>query len=209
VISAAQLLAGYANGIFPMARAADDPELLWFEPRTRGILPVGGLHVSRSMRRHLRRCDWTLALNRDFDGVLAGCADRDETWINAPLAQLYRDLHRGGDAHSIEVRDGAALIGGVFGVTIGGAFFGESMFSARSNASKTALMVLSVHLARCGFTLFDTQFPTAHLTSLGGQTLSQAAYLRRLFPAMQRPADITARPLPSLHEVMQASTQTS
>ncbi|WBU65649.1 leucyl/phenylalanyl-tRNA--protein transferase [Paracoccus aerodenitrificans] len=204
------MLWGYANGIFPMAVSAHDPALHWFDPSHRGIFPVGDVHISRSMRRHLRHITWQATLNQDFAGTLAGCADRDETWINAPLVSLYTKLFRSGHACSLEVRDADGdLIGGVFGITIGGAFFGESMFSHRENASKAALILLSEHLRHCGFTLFDTQYPTTHLQSLGGQTISRATYRRRLARAIRIGADIRSRPLPSFQAVLQARTQTS
>ncbi|MDO5605103.1 MAG: leucyl/phenylalanyl-tRNA--protein transferase [Paracoccus sp. (in: a-proteobacteria)] len=203
------MLWGYANGIFPMAQSADDPELHWFDPHQRGILPVGGVHASRSMRRHLRHAGWRAVLNGDFAGVIAGCAARDETWINAPLVALYQELHAAGHADSLEIRDGDALIGGVFGVTIGGAFFGESMFSRRRDASKAALLWMSAHLAACGFTLFDTQYPSAHLASLGGQTISRAEYHDRLAQAVVIRADLRAQPLPGPDQVLQLNTQTS
>lgn len=208
-LSAAQMLAGYAQGVFPMAESAGDPQLYWFDPVLRGILPVGGVHVSRSMRRHLRRCGWQAALNRDFEATVAGCAARDETWINAELGRLYRDLHRIGHAHSLEIYEGETLIGGTFGLTLGGAFFAESMFSRRRDASKAALIWLSVHLAGCGFTLWDTQYPSAHLASMGGQTITRADYRHRLALAVRRQADITARPLPDRQALLQAITQTS
>ncbi|MBA4490377.1 leucyl/phenylalanyl-tRNA--protein transferase [Paracoccus sp. S1E-3] len=203
------MLWAYANGIFPMAGSAEDPSLHWLDPSRRGVMPVGGVHASASMRRHLRRCTWRLTLNSHFCDVVRACAARSETWINADLHRVYGDLHHMGRAHSIEVLDGDELVGAVFGLTIGAAFFGESMFSHRTNASKTALLVLSIHLKASGFTLFDTQYPTPHLQSLGGQTISRGEYRRRLAEAIQRPADIAARPLPSFQAVLQAMTQTS
>ena len=143
MITAREMLWGYANGIFPMAAAAEDPELHWFDPVERGILPVGGVHVSRSMRRHLRQSGWHATLNRDFMAVVQGCARPGDTWINAPLTALYLELHAIGHAHSMEIRDGDRIVGGIFGLSLGGAFFGESMFSARRNGSKAALIWLS------------------------------------------------------------------
>ncbi|TXB69379.1 leucyl/phenylalanyl-tRNA--protein transferase [Paracoccus aurantiacus] len=203
------MLWGYANGIFPMAVSASDPSLHWFDPPQRGILPIGGLHVSRSMRRHLRGCGWRLALNTDFAAVVDSCAARPETWINAPLQRIYAELHDAGRAHSLEAYDGSALVGGIFGLSIGGAFFGESMFSRAGNGSKAALLALSAHLANCGFLLFDTQYPTPHLQSLGGLTISRAEYHRRLTRALAAPADITRRPLPDIQAISQLNTQTS
>lgn len=209
MISPQELLAGYANGIFPMARSADDPELLWFDPRLRGIMPVGGCHASRSLRRFLRHSGWHATLNRDFLGVVAGCADRPETWINAPLVDLYDRLHQAGFAHSLEIWDGEVLAGGIFGVSLRGAFFGESMFSTRRNGSKAALLWLSRHLAQCGFTLFDTQYLTPHLASMGGVEIPRTHYRRLLAEALAVEADIGTLPLPGLDQILQEITQTS
>jgi leucyl/phenylalanyl-tRNA--protein transferase len=197
------MLAAYAQGVFPMAQSASDPQLYWFEPGLRGILPVGGVHVSRSMRRFLRHCKWKASLDRDFTGVVMGCADRPETWINPQLLALYQEMFRLGHAHSIEVHDGDDLIGGMFGLVIGGAFFAESMFSRRPNASKAAMIWVSGHLARSGFTLWDTQYPNPHLASMGGLTIPRAEYRRRLAVALRQRADFLARPLPPAHAVLQ------
>lgn len=209
MITPREMLWGYANGIFPMAAAADDPVLHWFDPAERGVLPIGGVHTSRQMRRHLRQSGWRATLNGDFAAVVQGCADRDDTWINAPLFALYQDLHDLGHAHSLEIRAGNQIVGGIFGLTIGGAFFGESMFSAQRNGSKAALIWLSAHLDGCGFTLFDTQYPTPHLASMGGQTIPRAAYRQRLARAIRQDADIRSRPLPEAQPLWQPSTQTS
>lgn len=208
-LTAERLLFAYAQGVFPMAEAAGSTQLYWFDPPERGILPVGGLHMSRSMRRFLARSDWHATVNRDFAGVVAGCADRPETWINAPLMRLYAELHDIGHAHSLEVWQGERLIGGTYGVSLGGAFFAESMFSRRTNASKAALLWLSGHLHRCGFTLWDTQYPTPHLASLGGQAISRAAYRARLMQAVQLPVRFAEAPLPEAQALSQEITQTS
>lgn len=194
-VSARTMLAGYASGIFPMAESADDPTLYWVDPRWRGVLPVGGIHVSRSLRRSLRRGGWRATLDGDFRGTVTRCADRAETWINPTLHDLYADLHAMGHAHSVEVWQDGAFAGGVFGISLGRAFFGESMVSARTNGSKLALLWLSVQLGRCGFTLLDTQFLTPHLASLGGTEISRADYRRRLAAALQGEA-VLAGPLP-------------
>lgn len=208
-LTAERLLFAYAQGVFPMAEAAESTQLYWFDPPERGILPVGGLHMSRSMRRFLAHSDWHATLNRDFSGVVAGCADRPETWINAPLMQLYAELHANGHAHSVEVWHGAQLVGGTYGVSLGGAFFAESMFSRQTNASKAALLWLSGHLHRCGFTLWDTQYPTPHLASLGGQAISRAAYRARLMQAVRLPVRFADAPLPEPQALAQEITQTS
>lgn len=194
------LLMAYAAGVFPMAGSRDDPEVFWVDPTERGILPLDGFHMSRSLARTITRERFVVTLDRDFAGVLAGCADRPETWINRPLADLYTQLHAGGIAHSIEVRDGTTLVGGVYGVALGGAFFGESMFSRRPDASKVALAYAVTLLRRQGFTLFDTQFPTPHLASLGGTTIPRAAYRRRLRQALDLRPVLTG-PMPQPSEV--------
>jgi len=209
MLSAAQLLNGYARGIFPMADSADDHRLYWYDPPMRGVLPIGGIHASRSLLRELRRGGWSAHLDGDFDGVVSACAARETTWINRPLAQLYSQLHRSGFAHAIEIRHDGRMAGGIFAVVIGGAFFGESMVSLRRDASKLALLWCSSHLRRCGFTLFDTQFLTPHLARMGGTEIPRAQYQRRLRAALGAPADILAAPLPDASQLWQEMTQTS
>lgn len=203
------LLHGYSVGIFPMSEHRDDTDIFWVDPRRRGIMPLDGFHISRSLRRAMRRSNWTITTDRDFDGVVDGCADRDDTWINAEIRALYRALHDRGNAHSLEVWEGAHLVGGVYGVVLGAAFFGESMFSRRTNASKIALACLVDRLRQGGFTLFDTQFITDHLASLGGVEISRAEYLARLSRAKARNASFSSPKDASPHEVMQRMTQMS
>ncbi|MBJ6371434.1 leucyl/phenylalanyl-tRNA--protein transferase [Sedimentitalea arenosa] len=203
------LLQGYTIGIFPMAEHRDDAEIFWVDPKRRGILPLDGFHVSRSLRRRLRRGQYHVTIDTDFPGVLDGCADRAETWINAEIRALYIALFDAGRAHSLEVWDGDDLVGGVYGVAIGAAFFGESMFSRRTDASKIALSYLVDRLGKAGFRLFDTQFLTAHLASLGAIEVTRAEYHRRLAEALALPADFRAPKTPSPYEVMQRKTQTS
>jgi leucyl/phenylalanyl-tRNA---protein transferase len=208
-LTAELLLKAYAMGVFPMAEGRDDPEVFWVDPKLRGIFPLDGFHISRSLARTIRRTPFQVTLNRDFAGTVAGCADRDETWINDTIFALYEQLHRMGHAHSLELWEGDALIGGVYGVTLGGAFFGESMFSRRRDASKIALAYLVTHLRACGFTLFDTQFLTPHLASLGAVEIPRAAYQQLLRIALEGQADLTSRPLPDAYSVTQRNTQTS
>lgn len=208
-ISAALLLRAYQVGMFPMAHSRDEPDIFWLNPEARGVLPLDGFHLSRSLRRTLRKTTFEARLNQDFEGVMRACADREETWINPTILRLYRELHEWGFAHSLEIYDGKALVGGVYGVAIGQAFFGESMFSRRRDASKIALAWLVAHLSACGFRLFDTQFLTDHLASLGGKEIPRAAYLARLERALAGPADITTQPLPDAQSVVQRITQTS
>lgn len=189
------LLQAYASGIFPMAESRDDPDLFWVDPRRRGVLPLDGFHISRSLSRRIRRGGYEATLNRNFAGVVDACADRPETWINDEIRDLYLALHKGGHGHSLEIWSDHRLIGGVYGVTLGGAFFGESMFSRATDGSKLALAHLVTHLQRCGFVLFDTQFLTSHLASLGAIEISRASYRAQLAEALNVDADIRAHPL--------------
>jgi leucyl/phenylalanyl-tRNA---protein transferase len=203
------LLQGYAMGIFPMAEHRDDPDIFWVDPRLRGVFPIDGFHISRSLARTMRRTPFTVSINTAFSDVVTGCADREDTWINAEIFALYQALHDRGAAHSIEVWDGGDLVGGVYGVTLGAAFFGESMFSRRDNASKIALACLIDRLKRGGFTLFDTQFLTPHLASLGAVEITREAYHSRLEEALERKADFEG-PAPSTpQDVVQRMTQIS
>lgn len=203
------LLHGYAIGIFPMAEHRTDTEIFWVDPKRRGIMPLDGFHISRSLARRMRASSFQVTINQNFSGVVQGCADRAETWINAEISQLYQALHHAQHAHSIEIWDGSELVGGVYGVVLGGAFFGESMFSRRTDASKMALAYLVDRLNLAGFTLFDTQFLTPHLESLGGQEISRAAYRRRLEQAIDHEADFCAPKTRSAQDVIQRNTQTS
>lgn len=204
------LLRAYALGIFPMAEGRSDPVIHWVDPRRRGIFPLDGFRISRSLSRAIAAPGYDVSIDRNFAGVLEGCADRDETWINADIHALYLALHAAGFAHSLEVGADGALVGGVYGVVLGSAFFGESMFSRRSDASKIALAWLVHRLRAGGFTLFDTQFLTPHLASLGAIEVSRADYHLRLQDALSRQARF-APPgyAPDRHSVRQRSTQTS
>ncbi|WP_409977087.1 leucyl/phenylalanyl-tRNA--protein transferase [Pseudoruegeria sp. SHC-113] len=182
------LLQAYANGIFPMAESRDDPEIFWLDPERRGVFDLDRFHISRSLARRIRSGVFEISFDTDFAGVLDGCADRPETWISTRIRRLYIALHRHGFAHAVEVRHEGALVGGVYGVALKGAFFGESMFSRQTDASKVALAYLVDRLRAGGFTLFDTQFLTPHLASLGAQEISRAAYKQRLTAALQVPA---------------------
>lgn len=200
---------GYATGIFPMAEHRDDPEIFWVDPQRRGVMPLDGFHASRSLRRAMRRTSFEVSVNQDFAGVVDGCADRADTWINAEIRGLYINLHDSAQAHSLEIWEGSLLVGGVYGVTLGAAFFGESMFSRRSNASKIALACLVDRLCEAGFQLFDTQFLTEHLASLGGIEISRALYHRALKVALTGHGDFLRPPVRSPQEVVQRMTQIS
>lgn len=203
------LLQAYRMGVFPMAESRESAELYWFDPVARGILPLDGMHLSRSLRRRLRNAPYRVTLDADFAGVIRGCAERDSTWINAEITALFCALHARGHAHSLELWEGAELVGGIYGLAQGGLFAGESMFSRRRDASKLALAYLVTHLARCGFVLFDTQYLTEHLASLGGIEISRAAYRARLARALKADASIHRHALPSAQDVLQFNTQTS
>lgn len=203
------LLRAYAAGVFPMSQAQDDPRVFWVDPERRGILPLDGFHLSRSLRKTLLKTRFHLTLDMDFEGVVRGCAARDETWINDTIFRGYFALHRLGYAHSIEVWDGDELVGGVYGVTLGRAFFGESMFSRATDASKIALATLVAHLRQTGFQLFDTQFTTDHLVSLGAIEVPRATYHEMLDTALESgAAEILSRPLPRGEQVIALLTQT-
>jgi len=203
------MLAGYAQGIFPMAESRENSELHWVDPRRRGIFPLDKFHISRSLSRAIRRENYTIRIDSAFSETVGHCAARPETWINAPLLALYDDLFAMGHAHSLEVWQEGDLTGGVFGVTLGAAFFGESMFSTRTDSSKIALAYLVDRIRVAGFTLFDTQFLTPHLASLGAVEISRAAYRARLDAALARSADFSKPEVPSAHSLLQRMTQTS
>ena len=178
------LLQAYAMGVFPMADGRDDPLIHWIDPRRRGILPLDGLVISRSLAKRMRRGDLEVSADTDFEGVVAACANRPETWISHRIQRHYVALHQLGHAHSIEVRSGTQLVGGVYGVVLGAAFFGESMFSTVTDASKVALAHAVHRLRAGGFQLFDTQFLTPHLARMGGIEVPRADYHARLAKAL-------------------------
>ena len=204
------LLSGYASGVFPMAEGRASREVYWVDPRSRGIMPLDGFHISRSLAKRLRKGDYRVAISTDLDAVLDGCADREETWINATIRDLTRALFQARHAHTLEIWRENRIIGGVYGITLGGAFFGESMFSRETDASKIALAWLVDHLNRAGFTLFDTQFITPHLASLGAIEIPRADYRARLASALDVPASLDAIALETDPQaVVQRMTQTS
>lgn len=184
-LTAEVILRAYASGVFPMAEDANSAQLHWFEPRQRGVLPLEGFHVARSLMRTRRRGGFRFTCDRDFAGVMAACADRPVTWINPEISRIFNELHGLGLAHSVEVwQPDGALAGGVYGLALGGAFFAESMVSKVTGGSKMALAELVVRLRRSGFALLDTQYLTPHLASLGGVEISRAEYRRRLAAAL-------------------------
>lgn len=204
------LLSAYAGGIFPMAEHRGDEDLFWVDPRQRGVLPLDRLHISRSLAKTIRTGRFEISYDVDFNGVIEGCAARDETWINDQLAQLYGQLHVDRMARSVEIWDDGALVGGVFGIVLGGAFFGESMFSRHANASKVALAYLVDRLRVGGFALFDTQFITPHLSSMGGVEIPRTEYREQLDAALELDGDFDRQgDVPDAYSLLQRNAQTS
>lgn len=185
------LLRAYSIGLFPMAESADDPEIFWVEPELRGIIPLDQFHVSKSLAKAIRHKPFDIRYDTAFDRVLDKCAeaaeDRPSTWINQTIKDLYGALHRMGHAHSVEAWDGDELVGGLYGVSLGSAFFGESMFARRTNASKICLFHLVERLKERGFTLLDTQFTTEHLKTFGAIDVPKDEYARLLETAVAGP----------------------
>ena len=185
------ILKAYRAGLFPMAETRNAARLYWLDPEQRGILPLDTFHLPRKLKRLVRSDHFEVSADRDFAAVIAACArareGRDETWINADIERLFTELARRGHAHSVETRHGGALVGGLYGVAIGGAFFGESMFSDATDASKVALVHLVARLRLAGYTLLATQFVTAHLSRFGAHEIPRADYRRRLARAIEAP----------------------
>ncbi|ANL34068.1 leucyl/phenylalanyl-tRNA--protein transferase [Rhizobium phaseoli] len=185
------LLRAYSIGLFPMAESADDPEIFWVEPELRGVLPLDHFHISKSLAKTVRRNAFEIRFDHAFESVIAACAaetsGRPSTWINQTIRALYSTLFDMGHAHTVEAWDGDELVGGLYGVSLGSAFFGESMFSRRTDASKICLVHLVDRLRNKGFTLLDTQFTTEHLKTFGAIDVPKADYALLLAAAMESP----------------------
>jgi len=192
------LLKAYTCGIFPMAESADDPALYWIEPQQRGILPLDRVHVPKRLARTIRQGIFEIRIDTDFEGVLDGCAasraGRRTTWINRKIRALYRDLYDAGYCHTVEAWSGGRLVGGLYGVALHGAYFGESMFSVERDASKVALVYLCARLIRGGFLLLDTQFVTDHLRQFGTIEIERDQFHARLERALVHEATFHALP---------------
>ena len=207
------LLKAYSCGIFPMAENADDPALYWIEPELRGIIPLEGFHVPARLARTVRAERLTVVCDRDFEAVIDGCAEagpgRSRTWINGRIRTLYRKLYDIGHCHTVEVYDEGALVGGLYGVSLGRTFFGESMFHRARDASKIALVHLVARLRAGGFRLLDAQFVTDHLKIFGAVELSRRQYHRLLEAALVGEANFcampAAMPLPGADAVARAA----
>lgn len=204
------LLSAYAVGMFPMANDYHDTTIHWIEPRRRGIIPLDGFHVPRSLKKALRQGRFELRVDADFAAVMRACAaptpERPRTWLNPELIGLYVELHRRGHAHSVEAWAEGRLVGGLYGVKLGGAFFGESMFSRATDASKVALVELIGRLRAGGFALLDTQFVTDHLQRFGAIEISRADYLGRLRRALPLAARFPLDPYPFWPSVVGGGT---
>ena len=190
------LLKAYAAGIFPMAESADDSALYWIEPELRGVIPLDKFHVPRSLAKRVRQRPFEIRIDHDFAGVIDGCAERTDerrsTWINGRIRSLYCQLHKMGFCHSVECWRDGRLVGGLYGVRIGAAFFGESMFSRQRDASKVALVHLVARLNAGGFRLLDAQFMTEHLSRFGAEEVAREAYHLLLESALEADADFNA-----------------
>jgi leucyl/phenylalanyl-tRNA---protein transferase len=190
------LLKAYACGIFPMAESAEDPALYWIEPERRGVIPLDRFHVPDRLARTVRSSRFSVMVDRDFDGVIAGCAEpmrgRSRTWINVRIRSLYRKLYDRGDCHTVEVYEDGELVGGLYGVSLGGAFFGESMFHRARDASKVALVHLAARLKAGNYRLLDTQFVTDHLRTFGAVEVSRPTYHKLLDAALTGEGDFAA-----------------
>ena len=193
------LLRAYACGIFPMAESADDPTLFWVEPEMRGVIPLEGFRVASRLKRTVRSDTFTVTVNKAFKAVISGCAapqaGRDDTWINKRIRDLYVGLHELGHAHSVEVWHNDDLAGGLYGVSLGRAFFGESMFHRVRDTSKVALVHLVARLIAGGFELLDTQYVTEHLRSFGAVEISRRRYTALLDRAIKGEADFCKLPV--------------
>lgn len=185
------LLRAYASGLFPMADGADDPELFWVEPEIRGLIPLDAFHIPKSLAKTVRRAPFEIRFDHDFDAVVAACAEsvegRPSTWINSTITELYGSLHRLGHAHSVEAWQDGKLVGGLYGVSLRQVFFGESMFSRATDASKVCLVHLVERLKERGFTLLDTQFTTDHLKRFGAIDVPRDDYYELLDAALDGP----------------------
>lgn len=209
-LTADLLLQAYRVGLFPMSEGRDDPEIFWVDPKMRGVFPLDRFHISRSLARRMRSAEFRVTFDTAFEEVMRGCADRSETWINDTIFALYLTLFQRGQAHSVEVWKDDELVGGVYGVSIGAAFFGESMFSRHTDASKTALAYLVDRLRTGGYLLFDTQFITPHLASLGAIEISREAYHQQLEFAISQDATFSQQGgVPQAQDVIQRNAQTS
>ncbi|MCA3261064.1 MAG: leucyl/phenylalanyl-tRNA--protein transferase [Telmatospirillum sp.] len=208
-LSAQQLVWAYANGVFPMAPSAQSSKIEWFDPDPRGVVPLEAVHVPRSLKRTLRRGRFEIRIDTAFAETMAGCADRSSTWINSDIKRAYFELFELGFAHSIESWCDGELAGGLYGVHLKAAFFGESMFARRSDASKVAFVHLVARLRAGGFALLDTQMVTDHMLQFGAVEIPRRDYRRQLAAALGSDATFYRTPEPAVLAALQSLTQTS
>ncbi|MCY4303762.1 MAG: leucyl/phenylalanyl-tRNA--protein transferase [Aestuariivita sp.] len=208
-LSPTLIINAYSKGIFPMAASRNSDEINWFNPDPRGVLPLNAFRISRSLQRSIKKENYNIKVNECFHGTIDACADRPTTWINNEIKDVYVRLHKMGYAHSLEVWENDHLIGGIYGVALGAVFFGESMFSRRSNASKIALAYLIDRLNQSGFKLFEIQYLTSHLASLGAVEISQSLYYNLLNEALNLKTDFLQPSTPSAQELVHRITQIS
>jgi len=207
------VLKAYACGVFPMSECKDDPSVFWVDPDWRGVIPLDAFHLPRRLARTVRSGKFQITVNKDFDQVIRKCSEstpkRVESWINGGIVEVYNELHHQGNAHSVECWRGKQLVGGLYGVSLGAAFFGESMFSRERDASKVALVHLVERLRAGGYTLLDTQFVTPHLSNFGAIELPRGTYLEQLRAALEHEATFYSFESEFSLNMLQSSTQTS
>ena len=208
------ILKSYSLGIFPMSESFDDPNIYWINPKKRGVIPINDFKISKNLRKEIKKKKFVITINKDFNGVIKNCAkktkNRPSTWINKEIIKLYSNLHKIGHAHSIEAWYKNKLVGGLYGVSLGSAFFGESMFSTMSNSSKICLIFLIANLKIKKFTLLDTQFVNPYLTKLGAVEISRKKYLKMLGNSLKKNVNFNKKiSQSSIYDIIQSMTQTS
>ena len=208
------ILKGYSLGIFPMSESFDDPNIYWINPKKRGVIPLDDFKISKSLKKEIKKKKFKITINKNFNQVIKNCAKKTEnrptTWINKEIVELYSNLNQIGHAHSIEAWFKNKLVGGLYGVSLGSAFFGESMFSKMSNASKVCLVYLIANLKIKGFTLLDTQFVNPYLKKLGAIEITRKNYLKLLGKSLKKNTNFSKKiSQSSIYEIIHSMTQTS
>ncbi len=188
------IILGYKNGKFPMGESKTGSIIEWVVPLERGLIPVGGIHCSKSLRKEIKKTEFSVSFDKNFDEVVTNCADREVTWINKTIFEQYQILYSKGLAHSVEIKKNGELVGGLYGLALGAVFFAESMFSKTSNTSKLAMIAMMARVNYGGFKIFDTQFPSAHLKSMGGITVEKKNFEKMLKLAMIKQANFNRSP---------------
>ena len=208
------ILKSYSLGVFPMSESFDDPNIYWINPKKRGVIPINDFKISKNLKKEIKKKKFLININKNFNAVIKNCAkktkNRPSTWINKEIIKLYSNLHKIGHAHSIEAWQKNRLVGGLYGVSLGSAFFGESMFSIVSNSSKVCLVYLLANLKIKGFRLLDTQFINPHLKKLGAIEISRKKYLKMLGNSLKKNANFNKKvSQSSIYDIIQSMTQTS